>query len=98
MVLCINCVLDQGFSQFLGFTQGQLIGKEKVNAPKTRIREVIDDAHFDFFSFAEELLDEEVFEDFVVAEVPEGTGVWRFGSCVFSTGASDDHFGFFHDL
>ena len=74
MVLGVNGVLDQGFAEGLGFAEGEQICEEKVNATKARIVYVFEDAIVDFGGFAEELLDEEVFEDLVVAEVPEGAG------------------------
>ena len=58
----------------MGFAEGEQIGEEKVNATEARVVNVFEDAIGDFGGFAEELLDEEVFEDFVVAEVPESAG------------------------
>ena len=74
MILSINGILDQGFAEGLGFTEGEQIGEKKVDATKARIVEVLEGAIGDFGGFAEELLDEEVCEDLVVAEVPEGAG------------------------
>ena len=66
----VNGILDKGFTQRLGFGKGEQICEEKGHATKARIVKVLEDAIVDFGGFAEELLDEEVFEDFVVAEVP----------------------------